>query len=142
MIIHHSLTTTSACKISDEMFFNNIINITFKWCINYFFLETLLLFFFVRLFSLPTWFLSLSFGFWIFWQLSSCFQVSSCILFLNSLLWRLVTVCKVTFTLWKHWYEEQKKEYRDNLRMGNKPINECNRHINLKIKLINLEIIG
>ena len=25
MILHHSLVTTSACKISDEMFFNNII---------------------------------------------------------------------------------------------------------------------
>ena len=52
-----ALTTTSACIISDVMFFSNSINVTFKWCINNFFLKTLFLFFFLRLFSLPTWFL-------------------------------------------------------------------------------------
>ena len=40
MIFHHSLTATSACKISGEMFFNKGINITFKWCINNFFIQT------------------------------------------------------------------------------------------------------
>ena len=54
MILHCLLTTTSQCKISDEIFFNNSINITFKWCINNFFLETLFLFYFLRHLSWPT----------------------------------------------------------------------------------------
>ena len=49
-----ALTTTSICIISDEMFFNNSINVIFKWFINHFFLKTLSLFFSLRLFSLPT----------------------------------------------------------------------------------------
>ena len=107
MILHHLLTTTSACKISHKIFPNNSINNTFTWCINNFFLETLFLFFFLGFFSLPTWLLYLllflCLGSWIFWQLSFCFRVSSCIFFFNCLLWMVVTVCKVKFTLWKHW---------------------------------------
>ena len=53
MIFHHLLTATSACKIFREIFFNNNTNSTIKWCINNFFLETVFLFFFLRLFSLP-----------------------------------------------------------------------------------------
>ena len=93
-----ALTTTSACVISDEMFFDNGINITFKWDI--FFLKTHFFvlfpqtFFFANLISVRS---------WIFWQLSSCFGVSSCILFFNFLQWMLVTVYKVKFTLWKLW---------------------------------------
>ena len=49
-----ALTTTSTRIISEEMFFNNSINIIFKWFINHFFLKTLSLLFFLRLFSLPT----------------------------------------------------------------------------------------
>ena len=74
MILHHSLTKTSACKISGDMFFNNDIKVTFKWCVNNFFLETLFSFFFLRIFSCQLDF-SLSLGSWIFWQLSSCFRV-------------------------------------------------------------------
>ena len=59
MILHHSLTATSACKISAKMLFNKSVNITFKWCMNNLFLETLFFFFYLRLFSLSTWFLSL-----------------------------------------------------------------------------------
>ena len=36
-----ALTTTSGCKIFHKMFFNNSINITFKWSINNFFVETI-----------------------------------------------------------------------------------------------------
>ena len=35
------ITTTSVCIISDKMFFNSSINITFKLCIKIFFLKTL-----------------------------------------------------------------------------------------------------
>ena len=54
-----ALKTTSGCIISEEMFFNNSIKITVKWCINNFFFETIFLFLFLRLFSLLTSFLSL-----------------------------------------------------------------------------------
>ena len=78
------LTTTPGCIISDEMFYNNSISITFKCCINNFFLETSFLLFFHTLFflgNLISLSLSLSLGSWIFWQLSSCFRVSSRMLF-------------------------------------------------------------
>ena len=62
MILHHSMTTTSACKISDEMFFNKGISITFRWCINNFFLKALFLFFSLDFFLANLISLSLSFS--------------------------------------------------------------------------------
>ena len=44
MILHNSLTRTSTCIISAEIFFKKSINITFKCCISTFFLSSFLLF--------------------------------------------------------------------------------------------------
>ena len=98
-----SLTTTSACMISDDMFLNNSINITFKWRSYNFFLKTLFCFFSSDFFLTPcqidfSWVLNLFTAFiFIF------FSSSSCILFSKCPLWMLVTVYKIKPTLWKHW---------------------------------------
>ena len=44
---------------------------------------------------------SFSFEPWIFWQLPSCFQVSSYFLSFFRMLWMLVTTHKAEITLWK-----------------------------------------
>ena len=65
VILHHSLhlsefvKTISEFITCDKMFFNNSFYITFKWCNNNFFLETIFLFLFLRIFSFLTWFLFL-----------------------------------------------------------------------------------
>ena len=66
------------------------IHITFKWSINQFFLLNTFSFLFSQTFLLIN---SISFSFepWIFWQLPSCFWISSNFLSIFWMLWMLVT---------------------------------------------------